>query len=75
MPARSAGQVQHRIGLVLAEHLAHKVDMGFGFTLVPMRIELEILGAKPLFVPGHGRNDIGLEGRASGSVDRIGGLC
>lgn len=49
----AAGQIEHRPRCIARQDLGDEFDMRFGLTLVPVGIELEILGAKPLFVPRH----------------------
>ena len=61
MSTRAAGQVKNGGGTLEipadAENALDEGDMPLGLVVVSMGIELQILFAEPLFVPGHARDD------------------
>ena len=58
----ATGEIQHRLRGGTGENPIDKIDVGFGFSPIAVGVEIQILLAKPLLVPGHGGNDSGFTG-------------
>ena len=58
----TTGKIQNRARTGAGEDLIDKIDVCFGFASIPVGVEIQILPAEPLFVPGHGGNDSGFAG-------------
>ena len=62
----ATGEIQNRPRPSVGEDLVDKIDVGFGFAPIPVGVEIQILLAEPLLVPGHGGNDSGFVGEQMG---------
>ena len=49
----AAGEVEHGAGALLSEQPDDEVDGAIGLVLVAVRVEIEVVGAEGLLVPGH----------------------
>ena len=55
VPAGAAGEVEHGVWRLVTKKRLHEIDVLLGLAAIAVGVELEVLLAEPLLVPGHGR--------------------